>query len=141
MTRLLFPFALAVSLLASPAWGYLGTLQSLGQVTKDAQQIVVLQVDKVNREKKVVVYKQVAVLKGTPRTDEIKHHLAGGDDAREAEAVLNWAEPGKTAIFFHNGRVGLTCIGDSWYECAAAEGPWWKMTRGMNEMAYSYLGP
>jgi HEAT repeat protein len=142
MTRLVGPIALGVCLLASPAWGYLGNLQSLGQVTRDARQIVVLQVEKANWEKKVVVYKKVADLKGTHPTDEIKHQIKGGEDARESEAILQWAEPGSIALFFHNGTAGVTCIGHYWYECAAMkEAPWWTMTRGMSEMAYAYLGP
>jgi HEAT repeat protein len=126
--------------MATPAWGYLGLLQSLGQTINDAKHIVVLQVDKVNPEKKVIIFKKVADLKGTHPTPEIKHHVAGGD-ARESEAVLNWAEPGRIAIFFHNGAVGQTCIGHFWYECAAAkEAPWWTMTRGKLEQSYAYLG-
>ncbi len=140
MNRFTMPFALAMFLLASPAWAYLGTLQSLGQLSNDAKHIVVLRVDRVNREKKVVLYKKVADLKGTHPTENIKHQL-GGDDAREADAILNWAEPGNIAVFFHTGSAGLTCVGNFWYECAAAEAPWWTMTRGACEMSYAYLGP
>jgi HEAT repeat protein len=131
---------LVLCLLPSPAWAYLGTLQSLGQVTQDAKNVVVLRVAKVNREKKVVIFTRVADLKGTHPTDEVKHEL-GGDDAREVEAILNWAEPGNVAIFFHTEKAGLMCIGNVWYECAAGEAPWWTMTRGLPEMSYSYVGP
>jgi HEAT repeat protein len=139
MNRLL-PLALGASLLTTPAWGYLGTLQSLGQVINDSRQIVVLQVDRVNREKQVITWKKVADLKGTSPASEIKHHVAGGEDARHGEAILQWAEPGNIAIFFHNGTSGLTCIGHAWYECAAKEAPWWTMTRVRSEQAYAYLG-
>jgi HEAT repeat protein len=133
--------ALGACLLTTPAWGYLGTLQSLGQVIGDSGQIVVLQVDRVNREKQVITWKKVADLKGVHPGDEIKYHVAGGEDARHAEAILQWAEPGNIAIFFHNGRAGLTCIGHAWYECTAKEAPWWTMTRVRSEQAYAYLGP
>src|SRR5437763_5229832 len=100
MTRLFAPFALGVWLLATPAWGYLGTLQPLGQVARDARQIVVLRVDRVSREKKVILYSKVADLKGTHPGTEVKHHVAGNEDARESEAILHWAEPGNLALFF-----------------------------------------
>jgi TolB protein len=138
---ILLGMALVVGLAATPAYGYLGVFQSLGQVTSDAQVIVVLEVEKVSRENKVIVYKKVADLKGNHPGTQVKHHIAGGDDARDAEAILNWAAPGKTAIFFQSRASGLTCIGHHWYACAAAkEEPWWTMTRGAYETSYAYFG-
>ena len=134
--------ALSLGLLAPSAWGYLGILQSLGEVTNDAKLISVLEVEEVSREHKVIVYKKVADLKGSYANLQVKHHIADGEDTRAAEAILNWAAPGKTAIFFHNGANGLTCIGHLWYACAAAkEKPWWTMTRVAFEQSYAYLGP
>jgi HEAT repeat protein len=141
MIRLVGPAALAAWLLATPAWAYLGTLQSLGQITGEAKHIVVLEVDRVSREKQVIIWKKVADLKGTYPTSVLKHHVAGGNDAREAEVILNWAEPGEIAIFFQNGAVAETCIGCCWYTCAAGqEAPWWTMTRIKFEQSYAYLG-
>ena len=137
----LLGMALVVGLAPAPARGYLGVLQSLGQVTSDAQVIVVLEVEKVSRENKVIVYKKVADLKGNHPGTQVSHHIASGDDARDAEAILNWAAPGKTAIFFQSRGSGLTCIGRHWHACAAAkEAPWWTMTRGAYEMSYAYFG-
>jgi TolB protein len=133
--------ALAVCFWATPAWGYLGILQSLGQVTGSSKFIVVLEVEKVSRENKVIVYKKTADLKGSSAALELKHHIAGGEDACDAEAILAWAAPGKTAIFFHDGAHGLVCIGRHWHACAAGkEQPWWTMTRAAHEQSYAYLG-
>jgi HEAT repeat protein len=135
---------LAVGLLfatAAPARAYLGFLPSLGDVTRDARHIVVLEVVKVHPEKKAIVYRKVGDLKGNHPGNEIKHQVTDRDNGRDTEALLDWAEPGKTAVFFHDGRVGVTCIGTCWYECAAREGPWWALTRVRLELAYSYFGP
>lgn len=141
LCMLLLGAALVVGLAAAPSYGYLGILQSLGQVTSDAQVIVILEVEKVSRENKVIVYKKVADLKGNHAAAQVKHRITGGDDARDAEAILSWAAPGKIAIFFQSGAGGLTCIGHHWYACAAAkEEPWWTMTRGAYELSYAYFG-
>src|ERR1700675_4908076 len=132
LTRCAISLAVALALVFStaPAWGYLGIFQSLGQVTSDAKFIVVLEVEQVSRENKVIVYKKVADLKGSYAHLQVKHHIAAGDDSRDAETILNWAAPGKTAIFFHDGTHGLTCIGHLWYAYAATkEQPWWTITR------------
>jgi len=124
----------------APSWGYMGSYPTLGKMTADSSSIVVLQVDKVSREKRVVIYKKVADLKGKGGPDVAKHQLTDGFHPRQARAVLDWAEPGQIAVCFQSDHACVTCIGGFWYECAAGEAPWWTMTAGRPELSYVYSG-
>jgi HEAT repeat protein len=126
---------------ASPAWAYIAAMPTLGKITTDSSHIVVLQVDKVNREKQVIIFKRVADLKGKGAADVVKHKLQGGLHPRQSRTILDWAEPGSIAVSFQNGeRTCVTCIGGFWYECAAHQAPWWIMTTGRPELSYAYSG-
>src|SRR5258708_4173281 len=104
---------------AAPSWGYIAAMPTLGKITADSSNIVVLQVDKVNREKQVIIFKKVADIKGKGSTDVVKHKLTDGFHPRQSRTILDWAEPGSIAVCFQNGeRTCVTCIGGYWYECA-----------------------
>src|SRR5262245_21420640 len=87
-------FALLIVLgMATPTWAYIAAMPTLAKVTKDASHIVVLEVDKVNRDKQVVIFKKVADLKGKDAPDVVKHKLTAGFHPRQARTILDWAEP------------------------------------------------
>jgi HEAT repeat protein len=132
----------------APLRAYVDDAPSLGQIIKDSSNIVVLQVDKVSNEKRVIIFQKLADLKGKSPAEPIKHHITDGLHPREPKLVMDWAEPGKLAIGFHNGKTCQVCLGSYWYECAvlaqapgAGAGNWWSMTRGMPEQAMAYFGP
>jgi hypothetical protein len=52
---------------------------------------------------------------------------------------MDWAEVGKTAVFFHNGGASETCIGNYWYQ-AYAGGDWWNFSHGEPSLLRSYAG-
>jgi HEAT repeat protein len=124
----------------TPAAAYIAAIPTLGKVITDSGHVVALRVDKVSRDKQVVIFSKVADLKGQGAPEVVKHKLTDGSHPRQARTVLDWAEPGKIAVCFHNEKVSLTCIGGFWYECAAGEDPWWTMTAGRPELAYAYSG-
>jgi hypothetical protein len=126
---------------SSPALAYIeGGTPTLGKLIKDASHIVVLQVDRVNLEKRVILFNKIADLKGKDPQVQVKHQITDGIHPGQPHTILDWAEPGKIAVCFHNDQVALTCIGSSWYECAAGQAPWWTMTAGRPECSYSYSG-
>src|SRR5262249_12738469 len=125
---------------AAPSWAYIAALPTLGKVVADSDQIMVLRVDKVSREKQVVLFTKVADLKGKAQGDEVTDKVTAGSPPRQAGTVLDWAEPGAIAVCFQRGNVSQTCIGRFWYECAAGEAGWWTMTRSKPELCYAYSG-
>ncbi|HLY07741.1 MAG TPA: HEAT repeat domain-containing protein [Planctomycetota bacterium] len=132
-----------VTLLVMASWAhaYIDATPTLGKLMKDSSDIVVLEVVKVNPEKRIIIYKKVADLKGTPSGDEVRHQITIGWHPRESKIILDWAEPGKRAISFHEGKLGITCIGQYWYQTSALESPWWTMTSGRPELSLAFYGP
>ena len=50
-------------------------------------------------------------LKGQDPAQVIKHDIGQrGFNPREWQSIMAWAEPGKTAVFFHNGGAERRCI-------------------------------
>jgi HEAT repeat protein len=138
-----FPFAaalLAISLVAHPAPAYVDWAPTLGKLIKDSKDIVVVRVEKVSEEKRAIIFKKVADLKGKHAGEEIKHQITDGLHPREPHTIMDWAEPGQLAILFHSGPDAVICIGRYWYQARALEAPWWSMTSGRPELALSYFG-
>ena len=135
-------FCLPILLLgaAAPARAYVDAAPTLGSVIKEADSIVVLQVEKVSKDKRVIIYKKIATLKGDDTAEQVKHAITDGLHPREPKLVMDWAEPGRVAVCFQSGTVAQTCIGPFWYECAAQQPPWWRMTYGRWDLSLAYAG-
>src|SRR5262245_32896600 len=87
-----------------PTLAYVEAPMSLGSVIAQSTNIMILRVEKVDKEKNLILYRKVQNLKGKHPTDVVKHNIGrGGFNPREWQYPMEWAEPGKTAIFFHNG--------------------------------------
>src|SRR5260370_29595608 len=79
-------------------------------------------------------------MKGKHATDVIKHNIGrGGLRPNEWKPPVDWAEPGKLAVFFHNGGASETCIGTWWYQ-AYAGGEWWNHSHGEPYLLRSFCG-
>lgn len=133
----------ALALLAvctRPAPAYVEVAMSLGAVIAQSSNIVLMQVEKVDKEKNMIIYRKVQDIKGKHPADVIKHNIGrGGFHPREWQYPMQWAEPGKAAVFFHNGGASETCIGNDWYQ-AYAGGEWWNMSHGEPFLLRSYAG-
>ena len=81
-----------------------------------------------------------ADLKGKHPTDVVKHAIGKrGFHPREWQNIIAWAEPGKKAVFFHNGGASETCIGTYWYQCYR-EGEWWGMSHAEPYLLRTFCG-
>ena len=109
LRRLLFCLGLAAgtAILCWPvrrAQAYVEAPHSFGQVVNLSTNVLLMQVEKVDKEKRLIIYRKVQDLKGKHPTDVIKHNIGRtGFSPREWQYTMEWADPGKTAIFFHNG--------------------------------------
>jgi len=122
------------------ARAYVEAPHTLGIVCRDSTHIVLVEVSKINREKNLIIFKKVKDLKGTHPTTEIKHNIGkGGFHPREWQNVMNWAEEGKKAIFFHNGGASETCIGTYWYQ-AYSQGEWWGLSHAEPFLLRTFYG-
>src|SRR5215469_4184736 len=122
------------------ALAYVEAPHSLGQVISLSTNIMVVRVEQVDKTKNLIVYRKVRDLKGTHPTDIIRHNIGrGGFNPREWQYTMEWAEVGKTAVFFHNGGASETCIGNYWYQ-AYPGGDWWNLSHGEPFLLRSYAG-
>ena len=122
------------------ALAYVEAPHSLGQVISLSTNIMVLRVEQVDKTKNLIIFRKVRDLKGKHPTDIVRHNIGrGGFNPREWQYTMDWAEAGKTAVFFHNGGASETCIGTYWYQ-AYAGGDWWNLSHGEPYMLRSYAG-
>jgi hypothetical protein len=95
-----------------------------------ADTIVIVRVEKVDRKKKGIVYSKIRDLKvgawGSVPTPTFTHVLSGSPNLvrhrqdidghdQQNEAILAWAEEGKTAVLFRAAGHGAICLGHCWY--------------------------
>jgi HEAT repeat protein len=136
--------ALVVLLAASVAFPYIDhiAIYTLGFVVKQSTQIAVLKVDKVARDKRVIIFKKTADLKGVFPGDECKVQVTDGFRSHEPHLVLGWADPGRTAVAFSDGTTTQLCLGTLWVELVArTDAPgWWTMTHLQSNLSYAYHG-
>src|SRR5262249_8469433 len=110
------------------------------QIISLSTNVVLMRVEQVDKEKNFIIYRKVKDLKGTHPTEIIRHNIGrGGFHPREWQAPMQWAEPGKVAVFFHNGGASETCLGKNWYQ-AYAGGDWWNMSHGEPFLLRSFCG-
>src|SRR5712691_3685746 len=132
---------IAALALAPAARAYVEAAHSFGQVISLSTNIVLVRVEKVEKDKRVIVYSKIRDIKGKHPTDIIKHNLgaSNGFHPREFQYPMEWAEVGKTAVFFHNGGASETCIGTYWYQ-AYSGGEWWNFSHGEPFLLRTFAG-
>ena len=129
---------------ASSAQAYITVpVATLGSVVAESTYVTVVRVEKVSREKGVIVYSKVRDLKGKYPKDTIRHvfdlkatpahqgqgHVPIRPDAKDWKYALDWAEPGKTAVMFTRqyepyGDFGHTYIDGCWYATMCPPRDW-----------------
>ena len=139
--RWLAPLAvLLAAVFTAPAHAYVEAPHSMGMIVNLSTNVVLMQVEKVDKEKNLIIFRKVKDIKGVHPTDLIKHNIGrGGYNPREWQYIMEWAEPGKMAVFFHNGGESETCIGNYWYQTGNG-GEWWNLTHGEPFLLRSFCG-
>lgn len=138
MCRSILP-ALALIILAAPVRAYVEAPMSFGAVVSQSVAICLMQVEKVDKAQSIIIYRKIQDIKGKHPQEVIKHTIKGELRPGEAKEIMNWAEPGKMAVFFHNGSASETCTGMNWYQAYPA-GDWWNMSHGEPFLLRSYAG-
>ncbi|HEY8506060.1 MAG TPA: hypothetical protein VIL46_15850, partial [Gemmataceae bacterium] len=133
--------AAAVLPLASPPLrAYVEAPLTIGAVIQQSSHVMVLRVEQVDRERNLILYRKVEDLKGKHPADLVKHNIGrGGLRPGEWQEIMGWAEPGKLAVFFHNGGASETFMGPNWYQ-AYAGGEWWNMSHAEPYLLRSFAG-
>ncbi len=117
---------------------------TLGSVVASSTNIMLVQVEKVSREKSIIIYRKVRDIKGKFPKDVVKHIFGTYDppqneaglfklNARDWSYVLQWAEPGKEAVIMgvHQptwGHYNHIYVDQCWYGNYCPRGgdlTWW----------------
>ena len=138
INQALLTIALA-AFVSSPAHAYVEAPMTLGAVIAQSTVVCTMAVTKVDKAQSIIIYQKVADIKGKHPQETIKHILKQELRPGEIKALMEWAEPGKMAVFFHNGGASETCTGMNWYQ-AYAQGEWWGMSHGEPFLLRSFAG-
>jgi hypothetical protein len=131
---------LALAILAAPSQAYIEVRYPLAKIVHESTNVLLIKVEKINKEKKLIHFKKVADLKGKHNGDEVRVNIgSGGFTPHEQKFPLEWAEVGKHALFFHNGGACVICLDKYWYQ-AYAGGAWWNHSHGEPHLVRSYYG-
>ena len=125
---------------ATRADAYVEVPYSLGRLVKESTNIILLQVEKVDSERNLIIYRKLADIKGVSTETAFKHNIAkAGFHPREWQTVMGVVQPGKQALFFHNKGASETCIDNYWYQCYPG-GEWWNMSHAEPYLLRTYAG-
>src|SRR5262249_42299133 len=130
-----------IALLPGPSRAYVEAPHSFGQVVALSTNVVLVRIEQVDKQKRIIIYRKVRDIKGKHPTEVIRHNLSTpGFHPREWQYPMQWAEVGKLAVFFHNGGASETCIGTYWYQAYNGGGDWWSFSHGEPFLLRSYCG-
>src|SRR4029434_8408411 len=103
-----FALLVALSVRERPAYAYVEAAYSLGRLVTESTNILLVRCEKVDKERRLIIYRKVADIKGVHPGEVIKHQITDGFNPREPKFVMSSIEPGKLAIFCHNGSRKTT---------------------------------
>ena len=133
-------FALvSLAFLATSARAYVEAPMSLGAIIAQSHSICLMQITKVDKTQNMIIYQKIQDIKGKHPQEVIKHTIKAELKPGQIKEIMNWAEPGKLAVFFHNTSSSETCTGLNWYQ-AYPQGEWWGMSHGEPFLLRSYAG-
>jgi hypothetical protein len=141
ISRFVAPVLVGAALLLSPqpARAYVEAPYTLGRLIAESTNVLLMRVEKVDREKNLIIYRKVKDLKGVHPTDVIKHNIGhAGFNPREWQYCMEGAQVGNMAVMFHNGGASENFMPGYWYQAYA--GDWWNMSHGEPFLLRSYAG-
>ncbi|WP_020470684.1 FG-GAP repeat domain-containing protein [Zavarzinella formosa] len=138
--RSLLAAALLLATTAAPVRAYIEAPMTLADVINQSQMITILRVTRVEKAKSLIVYEKVEDVKGKMTTPTVRHVITGQLKEGETKTVLDWAEPGKIAIFFMKDGQCETCIDLYWYQIYKNGDDLYGMSHGEPFLLRSYAG-
>ena len=126
--------------LTAPAHAYVDLAPTLAKVISDSKKIAVVEVVEFNREKRVLVLKEIRSLKGESSSEPIRHEVAVSEGAAIPRQILQWAAPGARGVLFASRNTALVCVGQGWYQVrTSGTGPW-KLGKDRPDLPLAYYG-
>ncbi len=134
-------------LAAGPSQGFIDVHrpETLGSFCARAQSITVLKLDRISKDKGVLVFTKVKDLKGDLGSDEIRDALGDAHTEDERKHARDAAKVGQCAVVFRYENRLAICLGDHWHVMDIAQPkdkrePWGGATRTEPAFLQSYCG-
>jgi HEAT repeat protein len=122
------------------AHGYVDLAPTLGRIVREAESIAVVEVERFDIDKGVLILKKVRNLKGDVGSDLIKHQVLRAKETSVERTILDWVEPGRKCVLFVSGKSALVCVGHGWYQVHSSEGGWWRLGAPRADLPLAYHG-
>ncbi len=113
---------------------------SLGIMCNWSTHVMIAKVDKIDRDKNVVIFQKVRDVKGKWPSDVVRQFFNPGLPTRGH--VMNWAEPGKTVMFYalESYKWSHTYIDGEWYASNTADWNNWTVSHSEPLLLRMYAG-
>src|SRR5712671_3549411 len=95
------PAVVGLAMLLCPrlAQAYVEAPMSLGSIIQQSSNILLIKVEKVDKEKNLIIFRKIKDIKGVHPTDVIKHNIGhAGFNPREWQFVMEGAQVGNLAV-------------------------------------------
>jgi len=101
---------------AKPALPYIDVHrpETLGAVCSRATSITVFKVEKLDKEKGIIIYRKVEDLKGACPREIFREFLSAAHEAHERKHYLDWVDVGKIAVLFRHENRQAIAVGEQW---------------------------
>ncbi len=126
--------------LATPVHAYVDLAPTLAKIISDSKKIAVVEVVEFNREKRIVVLKEIRVLKGDSSPDPIRHEVAASAGAPVPRQIVQWVGARAQAVLFLSRNTALVCVGRGWYQVQASGDGLWKLGKDRPDLPLAYYG-
>src|SRR5262245_29748829 len=126
-----------------PAPAYIGGPPlSLGIVCGWSTHVMVAKVERLDREKSVIVFKKVRDVKGKWPAETIRHHFNPAPAATNRQYVMDRAEPGKIVVMcaLESYKWSHTYIDGEWYAANTGDWQFWNVSHSEPLLLRMYAG-
>jgi hypothetical protein len=125
----------------SPAPAYIGgPPATLGMMCNWSTHVISVKVERVDKEKNVIIFRKMADFKGKWPADVIRQAIPPG--MPERQRIFEWAESGKTTLMFalESYKWSHTYIDSLWYASNTADWQWWNVSHGEPILLRTFSG-
>jgi hypothetical protein len=117
-----------------------GPPATLGMMCNWSTHVISVKVERVDKEKNVIIFRKMADFKGKWPADVIRQAIPPG--LAERQRIFEWAESGKTTLMFalESYRWSHTYIDSLWYASNTADWQWWNVSHGEPILLRTFSG-
>src|SRR5262249_23180441 len=133
--------AVVVSLVVPPAPAYIGgPPATLGMMCNWSTHVITVRVERVDREKGVIIFRKLADHKGKWPSEVIRQSIPAG--LPERVRIFEWAEVGKITLMcaLESYKWSHTYIDSLWYASTTTDWQWWNVSHGEPILLRTYSG-